>query len=71
VDYKIIKQDKYIEFWARYDDKDWHKIGDRIEIKLNEGGNYDVAISHVRIGDNTTGTAVDVKADDFMWKRIN
>ena len=65
VAYRIEKKGLMLTLYAKYDDADWHKVGE-IQIRLAANGSDAVAITHVRVGD-TSGAPISVSADDFIW----
>lgn len=61
--------DSKLQLWAKYDNGNWHQVGNEITISLNPAtinANYNVAVTHVRILNNN-GNAVDVSVDNMMW----
>ena len=55
-----------LRLFANYDNQGWHQVGRDIQIRLNPGGSDAVAMSHLRVLD-TSGAAIRVTADDFVW----
>jgi hypothetical protein len=66
VSYRIEKTGAMLRLFANYDNQGWHQVGKEIQIRLNPGGSDAVAMSHLRVLD-TSGAAIRVTADDFVW----
>ena len=66
VSYRIEKFGSILRLFANYDNQGWHQVGKEIQIKINPGGSDAVAMSHLRVLD-TSGSAIRVTADDFVW----
>ena len=67
VSYRIEKNGTTLRQYAKYDNANWHQVGGDVAIQLNAGGTDAVAVTHVRVGD-TSGAAINVAADNMLWK---
>jgi hypothetical protein len=66
VSYRIVKRGTTLELFRRQDGATaWTRVG-AITITVRAGGSAALAISHVRVLNNSNG-AVAVNADDFRW----
>lgn len=66
VSYRIEKVGTTLRLFANYDNQGWHQVGKEIQIRINPGGSDAAAMSHLRVLD-TSGAAIRVTADDFVW----
>lgn len=66
VSYRVLKTNgTRLTLQARYDGGAWHDVG-TTTITVNPGNTDAVAVTHVRVLD-TSGAAISVSADDFIW----
>lgn len=66
VSYRIEKSGTTLQLFASYDGAGFHQVGNPVTLLVNAGGTDAVAVTHVRVLD-TSGAAIDVRADDFVW----
>lgn len=66
VAYRIEKSGTTLRLFASYDGAGFHLVGNPVTLSVNPGGTDAVAVTHVRVLD-TSGAAIDVRADDFVW----
>lgn len=67
VSYRIIKKGTTLQLFRKYDAAtDWTKVGNDLTISIRAGGSSAVAITHVRVLNNSD-EAASVAADDFRW----
>jgi hypothetical protein len=66
VSYRVVKRGTTLELFRRQDGATaWTRVG-AITVTVRAGGSDAIAISHVRVLNNSNG-AVTVSADDFRW----
>lgn len=66
VSYRVAKRGTTLELFRRQDGAtDWTRVGG-IELTVRRGGSAALAVSHVRVLNNSDGAVV-VSADDFRW----